>query len=79
MFVWLISQVSLFGCKNLDIAGNYSYTKEEMSDRHRNELIMTYNGKIKDIPYKIKQKINHDPINRDNPAYYEASYELWFW
>jgi len=50
-----------------------------MSDVHRNELVMTYSGRIKDILFKAKQKINHDPIYSDKPAYYEASYELWFW
>ena len=69
----------LSGCKNIDISGNYSYTKEEMSNKHRNEIVMTYNGMVKDIPFKAKQKINHDPIYSDKPAYYEASYELWFW
>lgn len=50
-----------------------------MSNKHRNELVLTYNGTIKDIPFKAKQKINRDPIHSDKPAYYEASYELWFW
>lgn len=66
-------------CKNIDISGNYNYTKEEMSDKHRNEIVMTYSGKIKDIPFKARQKINHDPVYPDKPAYYESSYELWFW
>jgi hypothetical protein len=79
MFAWLISLVSLSSCKSLDIAGNYSYTKEEMSEKHRNEIVMTYNGNINGMPYKAKQKINHDPLYPDKPAYYEASYELWFW
>ena len=50
-----------------------------MSDKHRNEIVMTYSGKIKDIPFKARQKINHDPVYPDKPAYYESSYELWFW
>jgi hypothetical protein len=50
-----------------------------MSDKHRNEIVMTYNGKVGSLPYKAKQKINHDPLYPDKPAYYEASYELWFW
>jgi len=71
--------VILSSCKNIDIKGNYSYTREDLSNTHRNELIMTYNGAINNIPYKVKQKINHDPLYSDKPAYYETSYELWFW
>lgn len=78
---WIILFCTLYiaGCKNLDFQGNYAYTKEELSEKHRNEIIMTYSGTFKKLPFKAKQKIQHDPIYGDKPAYYEASYEIWFW
>lgn len=77
--IFIISVLILVSCKNFDIKGNYSYTREDMSEVHKNELILTYNGTIKGVPFKCKQKINYDPLYFDKPSFYEASYELWFW
>ena len=59
-------------CESFKIGGKYEYTKEGISEKHKNETVLTYKG-------KINNKINLDPINLDKPPYYEASYELWFW
>ena len=72
----LLSTLMLCGCQ---ITGNYKYTKEGISEKHTNETTLTYIGKIKDVDYKIYNKINVDPANRDKPPYYETSYEVWFW
>ena len=50
-----------------------------MSEKHKNALIFSYKGKIKDLPFVATQKINHDPIYAGKPAYYEMSNEIWFW
>jgi len=71
-----ISTLLLQGCA---VTGSYNYTKEGISEKHKNEIILAYNGKINDIDYKIYNKINHDPVHRDKPPYYETSYEIWFW
>ena len=64
------------GCQ---ISGKYAYTKEGISEIHKNETVFSYTTKIKDYDYKIYNKINFDPVNRDKPPYYETSHEIWFW
>lgn len=61
------------------ITGSYKYTKESLSEKHKNETVLAYKGKINQIDYKIYNKINFDPNNTDRPPYYETSYEIWFW
>lgn len=72
----IISTLFLIGC---NISGNYNYTKQGISERHMNEIVLTYNGKINNINYKVYNKINHDPSHLDKPPFYETSYEIWFW
>jgi len=72
----VLATLFLYGCQ---ISGNYSYTKQGISEKHRNETVFTYTTKIKDYDYKIYNKINFDPNNRDKPPYYETSHEIWFW
>jgi hypothetical protein len=62
-----------------EITGDYKYSKEGISEKHKNETVLTYNGNINKLPFKIYNKINFDPNNLDKPPYYEASHELWFW
>lgn len=71
--------ILLTGCSNLKLSGEYNYTREDISNIHRNTLVLTYSGKIKDMPYRVMQKINHDPIYSDKPPFYETSYEIYFW
>jgi hypothetical protein len=61
------------------VSGRYEYSKEGLSEKHKNETVLTYNGNIKNLPFKIYHKINFDPNNTDKPPYYEVSHELWFW
>jgi len=75
----ILATLFLCSCENLKVGGNYEYTKEKLSEKHRNETVLTYKGKINNLDYKVYNKINLDPINLDKPPYYEASYELWFW
>lgn len=64
------------GCS---ISGNYNFERQDGIDSHRKELVLTYNGKLKDIDYKVKNKINFDELIPDKPSYYETSYEIYFW
>lgn len=66
-------------CTSCEITGKYSYSKQGLSEKHRNETVLTYSGKINEIEYKIYNKINFDPNHPDKPPYYEASHEIWFW
>ena len=72
----VLATLFLYGCQ---ISGNYRYQKEGISETHRNETVFTYTTKIKDYDYKVYNKINFDPVNRDRPPYYETSHEIWFW
>lgn len=71
-----LATILLCSCQ---ISGKYAYTKEGISENHRNETVFTYTTKIKDYDYKVYNKINFDPVNRDKPPYYETSHEIWFW
>jgi len=72
----LLIVVFLTGCS---VSGNYSYEKDNNNVKHRNEIILTYNGKVNNLDYKVKNKVNFDKLVPDKPPYYEASYEIWFW
>ena len=72
----ILATLLLCSCQ---ISGKYAYTKEGISETHRNETVFTYTTKIKDYDYKIYNKINFDPQNPDKPPYYETSHEIWFW
>ena len=72
----ILATLLLCSCQ---ISGEYSYTKQGISETHRNETVFTYTTKIKDYDYKVYNKINFDPQNPDKPPYYEASHEIWFW
>lgn len=61
------------------VTGNYQYTKENLSETHKNETVFIYTGKINQTDYKIYNKINFDPQTPDKPPYYETSHEIWFW
>jgi hypothetical protein len=71
-----ISTLILQGCT---ISGNYNYSNEGISEKHQNEIVFVYSGKINNTDYKIYNKINHDPTYTDKAPYYETSYEIWFW
>ncbi len=75
----MLSLLALCGCANLKLSGEHTYTHEDVSHKHKNTKVLTYNGTIQDMPFKVVNKINFDPIHTDKPPYYEASYELWFW
>ena len=66
----------LCGCS---VSGNYAYEKDNNNVRHRNEWVFTYNGQLNNMDYKVKNKVNFDKLVPDKPAYYETSYEIWFW
>lgn len=72
----ILATLLLCSCQ---ISGKYAYTKEGISETHRNETVFTYTTKIKDYDYKIYNKINFDPEFPDKPPYYETSHEIWFW
>lgn len=72
----ILATLFMTGCQ---ISGNYQYTKEGLSEKHKNQTVLTYKGKINNTDYKIYNKINFDPNNTDKPPYYETSYEIWFW
>jgi|LakMenEpi03Aug12_release.lakeMendotaPanAssembly.Ray.scaffolds.fasta_scaffold1283019_2 hypothetical protein len=74
--IFFISSLLLCSCQ---VSGNYQYTKEGLSEKHKNETTLTYTGKINNIDYKVYNKINLDLQNLDKPPYYETSYEIWFW
>ena len=74
--IFLLATLFLCGCQ---VSGKYAYTKEGISEIHKNETVFTYTTKIKDYDYKVYNKINLDPVNRDKPPYYETSHEIWFW
>ena len=72
----ILATLFICGCQ---VSGNYAYTKEGISEKHRNETVFTYTTKVLDYDYKIYNKINFDPQNPDRPPYYETSHEIWFW
>jgi len=72
----VLATLFLCGCQ---ISGNYGYTKQGISEKHKNETVFTYSTKVKGYDYKVYNKINFDPNNRDKPPYYETSHEIWFW
>lgn len=72
----ILATLFLYGCQ---ITGNYQYTKEGISEKHKNQTVLTYVGKVKSLDYKVYNKINLDPQHLDKPPYYETSYEIWFW
>jgi hypothetical protein len=69
---------TLFLC-SCQITGNYGYTKQGISEKHKNETVFTYITKVKGYDYKVYNKINFDPVHKDKPPYYETSHEIWFW
>jgi hypothetical protein len=75
----ILATLFLCSCQNLKVSGNYKYTKEKLSETRKKELTLTYLGKVNKLDYKVYNKINFDPIYRDKPAFYETSYEVWFW
>jgi hypothetical protein len=74
----VLATLFLCGCRNISLDGEYKYTKNEKESR-MNTVGVTYTNKIKNIPFKVINKINHDPVHKDKPSYQETSLELWFW
>jgi len=72
----IVLVVFLTGCT---VSGNYAYEKQGDRESHKNELVLTYKGKINDYDYKIRNKVNFDKLVPDKPSYYESSYEIYFW
>ena len=72
--------LTVLGCQNLKVSGNYRYIKQDNNDQRNNSLTLSHVTKIKkDVPLIITQRINSDVLLPNKPAYYEGSYELWFW
>ena len=76
---FLILATLLFcGCENLKVQGNMQYVHAEQSD-YLHSVTVTYTNKLNKIPFVIRGRANHDPINKDRPIYQETSIEYWFW
>jgi len=54
------------------------YIHAEQSD-YLHSVTVTYTSEINKIPFVIRGRANHDPINKDRPIYQETSIEYWFW